>query len=51
MGRPKKTVAAPIEPEDESQEAPEVEPAVVIEPTPGAPSVSKAQPVLFFLLG
>jgi hypothetical protein len=34
MGRPKKSVPAPIEPEDASQEEPDEEPAVVIEPEP-----------------
>ena len=45
MGRPKKSVPATVEPEDESQESPEEEPAVVIEPTPAAPAVSKAEAV------
>jgi hypothetical protein len=35
MGRPKKSAPAHVEPEDESQEAPEEEPASTIEPEPG----------------
>ncbi len=34
MGRPKKSVPAPVEPEDESQETPDEEPARTIEPGP-----------------
>src|SRR4051812_27855810 len=45
VGRPKKSVPAHVEPEDESQEAPEEEPARTLEPGPlprGAVSESDA---------
>jgi hypothetical protein len=43
MARPKKSAPKPIEPEDASQEVPDEEPAVVIEPD--TPTISKAEAV------